>query len=250
MATKIPPMKMEKGNNISYPPTLDLTTPPYPMMERIEIPPTGCPPEINEHIRALAESIVPGIAPVYLDTYPEPYAERCECFPAVAKKIRRDGGTMQVGWQLWEKEGFFVEAEFHSVWKSETGELRDITPKGDDSTPEGKILFLADAQAQYEDMRKDNVRRNTCGNLLVDDFIKACEKISAIEKKGERASEPGKISIPISEFKILGKMEEIKDITLHMAAQGLSLSTACFCGSGKPYKKCHRRILKKYTEKD
>ncbi|WP_343523839.1 hypothetical protein [Pedobacter sp.] len=67
-------------------------------------------------------------SPFYLDVVPDPRSTVNGCFDNVEAKIRQDGGTKIVGWQIW-KTKHLIEAEFHGVWKKPTGEIIDITPK-------------------------------------------------------------------------------------------------------------------------
>jgi len=86
------------------------------------------PTSIDSHVEKLIFKICKTSTPVYLPIKPESYAEPLYCFPAVQEKIKRDGGQMILGWQIW-KGNFLVEGEFHAVWESPTKGLVDITPK-------------------------------------------------------------------------------------------------------------------------
>lgn len=174
------------------------------------------------------------LSSVYLDVIPEPYAKVVECFPAVVEKIRRDGGSQQLGWQIW-KTSLLVEAEFHAVWKSPNGELRDITPK---QLPIARILFLPDTRAGYIGAQVDNVRLNITGNRLVDDFIEISKAIFRIQNKGVRAFEY-EIRLTDQEAQLHHALLQMHSAIYAMAMQGLTRNDPCFCGSGKKYKRCH-----------
>ncbi|TQN59566.1 hypothetical protein FLX27_21885 [Agrobacterium tumefaciens] len=50
-----------------------------------------------------------------------------QCYANVCDYVTKHGGTSQMGWLLTAIPGKFVEATHHSVWRSPTGELFDVT---------------------------------------------------------------------------------------------------------------------------
>lgn len=50
------------------------------------------------------------------------------CYDNVAEYVRRNGGSIQYCYLLWESKKHIV-AEHHSIWRSPEGELIDITPQ-------------------------------------------------------------------------------------------------------------------------
>ncbi|WFS63568.1 hypothetical protein LF599_05225 [Pseudodesulfovibrio thermohalotolerans] len=54
------------------------------------------------------------------------------------KKIEQNGGSTIYGWKIWIMPKIFIEAEFHAIWQSETGDYVDITPNRDG---ENEIYF-------------------------------------------------------------------------------------------------------------
>ncbi len=198
------------------------------------------PETIDDDVRKLLKIIGTKYEPIYLDVFPESYAEVVECFQAVQKKILRDGGCQQLGWQIW-KTNNIVEAEFHAVWKSPTGELRDITPRHFDIP---KILFLPDPDAKYIGAQVDNIRLNISNNRLVDDFIEVCKAIFRILNKGNRKFD--------YEFVLTGEdanqyefMQQTKEGLSLMIKENLTRNSQCFCKSGNKYKHCHGNKLNK-----
>jgi len=109
-------------------------------------PPQTTPIEITPNIQEFLNRFI--CAPVWMDVRPEPYAVPNECFLNVAKKIARDGGFLQHGWVVWYAPGVILEAEFHGVWISPTGEMVDITPHDGES----RILFVPDHQRKWKGM--------------------------------------------------------------------------------------------------
>ena len=68
--------------------------------------------------------------------------EADNCHLNVWCQLRLLGGGVQHGWHLVQDPRHkFSEAIFHTVWRSETGELRDLTPRQDG---EKKIMFVPD----------------------------------------------------------------------------------------------------------
>ena len=44
-----------------------------------------------------------------------------DCFPLVECMVAREGGRLVLGWALWERPGFLIEAELHAVWQQPQG---------------------------------------------------------------------------------------------------------------------------------
>ena len=198
--------------------------------ERIYMTPTI----IDNHVEKLIKLLNTNTPPIYLNVTPEPYSQVTQCFTSVDEKIKRDGGSQVLGWQIW-KSDILVEAEFHAVWKSPNGDLQDITPKQIDIS---KILFLPDPKAQYVGSQVDNIRVNITQNKLIDDFIEISKAIFKMENKGNRAFE--------YELKLIGAeaqnykvLTQIKHALYSMITHGYNRNSTCFCHSGKKYKHCH-----------
>lgn len=65
-----------------------------------------------------------------------------ECHLNVLLKMIHERGDIQHGWILAEDaDQGFVEGQFHSVWKSPSGVLVDVTPRKD---MEHRVLFVPD----------------------------------------------------------------------------------------------------------
>jgi hypothetical protein len=202
------------------------------------------PSEIDDNVKRLVNMICPGSKPIYLPVEPESYAEVCECFPAIKEKISRDGGSQEFGWQIW-KTDFLMEAEFHAVWKSPGGELKDITPK---QMPVHKILFLLDPKVKYEGAQVDNIRINISGNQLVDDYIEISKAKFRLGNKGQRAFQH-KIELTEDETKIHEELRQLDVAISFMILQRKGRNSLCFCGSGNKYKHCHGKYLPKFLNR-
>lgn len=200
------------------------------------------PSEITKEIELLISKIGSKEKPVYVTCRPNPSSPQNECFPLVAARVKAEGGERVLGWQIWQGQ-LLVEAEFHAVWKTPTGELLDITPK---SQPFKQIFFLAVPRAKYEGKQINNIRLNITGNPLVDEFISVHDAVFRIENKGDRAFEY-QLSLSGKEANAHHKLSAAKPMLEMMALQGYTRNSACPCGSGEKYKICHGKIVKKFV---
>ena len=203
------------------------------------------PEKIDHRVNSLVEQIGASEEPLYIDVTPEPYAKIKECFSAVNNKVNKDGGSRQLGWQIWQIPGVIIEAEFHAVWKSPKGRLVDITPK---SKPINKILFIPDCNSKYDGAQRNNIRLNVSGNRLVDDFIRTSDAMHRLLNRGQRAYRR-EIDLSVDEAFTYRLLLNIKDMILKMAVAGKNVNTLCICGSGKEYQFCHGRILNELLKK-
>lgn len=203
------------------------------------------PEKIDNGVTTLVEQIGISEEPLYIDVTPEPYAEVKECFSAVSQKIDKDGGSSQLGWEIWQIPGIMIEAEFHAVWKSPKGKLLDITPK---SRPIDKILFIPDRNSKYDGAQRNNVRLNVSGKRLVDDYIRTSDAIHHLMNKGRRAYKR-EIDFSDDEAITYQLLMKIKIMILKMALADKNINTLCICGSGKKYQFCHGRILSELLKK-
>ncbi|MCE1181464.1 MAG: SEC-C domain-containing protein [Rhodocyclales bacterium] len=198
---------------------------------------TRTPLEVTKQLIALAAKVAPGKMPVYVSVHPEPDALVNECFHNVAAKIKKDGGAIVYGWQLWEWPNVLVEGEFHAIWRSPEGNLVDVTPKADN---EERGLFVPDERRAYRGVSIDNVRVALRDDLLIYHFIKISEEIVKVMNRGERAQQFGYVGIPADEIEPL---LQFQNLTREMLRRGLRAHDNCLCGSGKKYKRCHGKLL-------
>ncbi len=179
-------------------------------------------------------------APIKVRVLAETYSIPDFCFPNVAEKIKRDGGESVFGWQVWSHP-FFIEAEFHAIWKSPDGELIDTTPK---KKQVDEIIFLKDHTRTYEGRQVNNVRVNTTNNNLVEDYFELWDAKFRLLNKEERAANN-------YEIKLVG-LDAEKYRFLESSIAGVEVmiyrndnrGSGCFCGSGKKYKNCHGMDLR------
>lgn len=205
------------------------------------------PNKITPAVRILLNKINATHEEIYLSVEPEEDAVVSDCFPSVQKKVEQYGGKMIMGWQIWETK-HLVEAECHAVWEDENGELHDITPKPFNID---KILFVEDANLEYEEKQIDSIRINKSKINLVDDLIDVCKAIHRFDNKGERADLFDLTDVLNEEQKNhRGYLIELKDYINFMLEKGNNNKSLCLCGSELKFIDCHGYNLKKRIEKD
>lgn len=135
---------------------------------------------------------------------PTPNKSLNDCFPIVAEQVVAKGGQQIYGWALWELPGVFIEAEFHSVWKSPEGDAVDIVPR---LRPFTAIAFVPDASRRYENRQVDNIRKQLVNDNDVKRFLFLCKRRFAILNAGERALQHALI-LPKAEMRELDANEK------------------------------------------
>jgi hypothetical protein len=201
-----------------------------PMLNELLL--TTTPKSITPDVLALCRDLVQVGTPVYLPVQVEPYAEENECFAAVLKKVKVDGGSIQHGWTIWQFGDWMVEGEFHAVWRSPQGDLLDISPK---PAGEKSILFLPDFKLIYRGQRRDNLRRPLIKNQLISDYITVARKFFLMFNGLKTASIDHEIAL---------LMASCQEVSKQMLMAGMSANDGCLCKSGKRYKNCHGKIIK------
>lgn len=136
------------------------------------------------HALEFSLSIAPDTQAFGVPCQPMPDKSLDDCFPIVAEQVVARGGQQIFGWALWELPGVFIEAEFHSVWKSPEGDVVDIVPR---SRPFTEIAFVPDASRRYENRQVDNIRKQLVIDNDVKRFLFLCKRRFAILNAGERA---------------------------------------------------------------
>ncbi len=192
----------------------------------------------DERLQALIKKIKSSFEPMYVPVMPEKYAIVNECFPNVDEKVKKDGGEIVYGWQLW-KGTLITEAEYHAVWKSPAGELVDITPK---QPPIKEILFIQDDNVKYTGVQIDNIRIRNNNNLVINDYIDVHRALFRLMNKGERA-QSYKLSFTEREMQLYSALREMAfNLEMFAISEG-NLDSQCYCNSGYKYDNCHRNKL-------
>jgi hypothetical protein len=139
---------------------------------------TQHPPEkIDSQIVAFCGQLCPATKPQFVPVRPEADAKILDCYPNVAAKVARDGGSQVFGWQISVAPHLFLEAQFHSVWRSPEGRLLDITREELGHT---KILFLEDPHRSYTGTRVPHERFSLGPEDLVSRFCELADKSQVI----------------------------------------------------------------------
>jgi hypothetical protein len=119
-------------------------------MMTYRLPTETTPAAISTAITDLCHRLVLGGVPQFVSVRPTERATKGECIDNVAQFIAHHAGQRVLGWCIWERPGICLNAEFHAVWQSPEGTMRDITPKPDG---EDRILFLPDPRIVWQGKR-------------------------------------------------------------------------------------------------
>ena len=190
---------------------------------------TRTPIRISPTVLKFCNQIVAEPELCFLNVIPSNWAIVNECFVNVERKIAKDGGSLQYGWQIWEWPLVMLEAEFHAVWVSPNGSLVDITPK---QIPTTNILFLIDPIRQYYGQQVNNFRFPLQDNALIREYIKVCDEIYCEMNRGDMKTYHGSVAIP----ERLLRQKSLLSHRLMKIQPGRN--DLCICGSGIKFKKC------------
>ena len=200
------------------------------------------PAGMSGPLTALCKSIVPDRTPLYINVRPLNGAQPDECFPLVQNQVATYGGYLIVGWTLWELPAIFVEAEFHAVWRSPTGEFVDITPK---KSPTSRILFLEDPSRRYEGCQVNNVRWVISKAPVIIEYLATLDAKFELLNRGERAHHHGEIRLEDREAAEFGTIQTklaLLQSQLNSHLPSFGPYSPCWCGSGKKVKWCHKDL--------
>ena len=151
------------------------------------------PSREEPHVAAFCDEVVPGGSPIEVACRPRLNRPQRECFPIVEEQIASVAGAMVTGWAVWERPKVFIEAEFHAVWQSPSGELLDLTPR---PLMSSHILFLVDTRTKYDGRQIDNVRKPLIKDNDLKRFLFIFRRQFEIMNKGDLAFQNGPISLP------------------------------------------------------
>jgi hypothetical protein len=98
----------------------------------------------------------------------------------VPRHVATFGGQVQYGWIIWSDPRIYIEAEFHTVWRTPLGELIDITPT---VSGEDQILFLPDNKIVYEHKLVKNIIKPLVDTPEIRAMIKGAELRFRIKSK-------------------------------------------------------------------
>ena len=139
------------------------------------------------------------------------------------------------GWKIWEWYGVMIEAEFHVVWRTVEGTLKDVTPN---ALPFDRVLFLPEASLVYQEKQVENIRQPLISDRRIKEFIKAASDEFALLNAGDRAE---KFEVALSKEEV----QSLRNLQLKRAQLASLIDRTppgrnelCRCGSGRKYKHC------------
>ena len=159
-----------------------------------------------------------------------------ECVKNVENYIKLHRGEKVFGWKIWEWYGIMIEAEFHTVWRSPSGELQDITPE---DQPFKRVLFLQDTTLEYKEEQVDNIRKPLNDSPDVEEYIKAHQSLFEFMNRGDRKSQHGEIDLTNEEMTEWSEVQRnILKLEMKITDSVPKRNDLCRCGSGIKSKKC------------
>ena len=114
----------------------------------------------------------------FIPVKPRLSSEIDDCFEDVRLHVKKHGGKMVVGWQIWLWDNVMAEAIFHAVWQSHSGQLIDVSYKEEG---EEMIMFLRDDTRKYEGKRVPSIRVPVSKHESVLRFVKASDELQKYE---------------------------------------------------------------------
>ena len=199
--------------------------------------PRECTPQkIHSCVSALCAGINATTIPFFVPVAPEPGEPTNECFLTVRKKVRTHGGSLVHGWRLLEVPGIFVEAEFHGVWLSPSGDYIDVTPSQPGNS---QTLFLPDPEKVFDEVtfsRRDNIRLAIKNHPAVHAFLAHCGKIYQYEEAHTDPANPQRFKVDQQEYAQLQLRKT--ELQMQIAQIPCGRNDPCRCGSGLKHKKC------------
>ena len=194
------------------------------------VAPVGLPQRILDFCKTISIE-----QPVLLSVTPEPFSQVAECFNNVAMQVESEGGEAVHGWLIWDWPAVFTEAEFHAIWKSPAGTLKDITPTFDG---EQQVVFLPDHSRSFLGRRVDSIRVPANENKMIKDFIGLCE---AYHLRFGQVRDGAQLEG--LEANLYTGAAQAKEFLLDAIRAGANRNAPCQCGRRERYKRCHEPKL-------
>jgi len=198
---------------------------------------THTPLKIDEELIDFCNSIVQNASPVFLEIEPELTAQVNDCFKNVEMFIELNGGNIQYGWTIWTWPRLFSEAEFHAVYVSDDGAMKDITPS---VFNDKRRLFLPDNKAVYDGAQIQNIFQPLCDDSLVYNLDRLNQLYFHITNEGDLKYRSGKINSNEIDIEKINEINHMKSSILRDLSHKYKVlpNDPCPCSSGKKYKKC------------
>ena len=182
---------------------------------------------ISKQILGFCNEIDASNEPLYVPVRPDVHADFNECFRNVAIHITEHSGQIKYGWIIWEEPELWLNAEFHAVWISSTGEFINITPKVDG---ESRILFLPDSKRCFQGPPVENRRKLLVDTELTRRWMWREHNVSLIKEKHFQNGAVNHESFHAERDRWLESN--------YSTRPKIGRNERCLCGSGKKFKAC------------
>ena len=185
----------------------------------------------------------------------DPGAQESHCYQNVRDKVAREGGTIQLGWAVWQHSSLFIEAEPHAVF--DPGNSKpwiDCTPNAfPDGTACREILFIPGNDEESYNFENtvipDNIRVPLVDDPRVSEALSLSSEKTALLNKVPKEWVSGQLVYHYPPDLWLHIQQIELRIAMLLAAansraqpsksrQKIGRNSACPCGSGKKYKRC------------
>ena len=142
----------------------------------------GLMTEVTKDLQAFQKTMPATKKPIIIKVDVLPDAVTNDCFVNVEKKIAACGGSIVHGWRVYQVPRAYLEAEFHAVWKSPQGFMRDVS----DCYGLGEVVFVPDLKRVFTGKCVVNIFFALSNRKEVTDYITAAtaynrEKVAAQE---------------------------------------------------------------------
>lgn len=145
-----------------------------------------------QHVLRFCRFVVKRQKPLTVPLQPMPGQAQRDCFAIVEKQVASLGGQRLLGWAIWELPGVFLQAEFHAIWGSPSGELLDLTPR---PFPCRSITFIRDPHREYEGRQVDSIRQPLVIDVDVFHYLLLERQMFGILNTGDLAYQHGQVQL-------------------------------------------------------
>ena len=167
------------------------------------------PNKDKKHVKQFISDNFPHLKAGYVSHIPLSGKPENECIDTVKEYIKDNGGTLILGWAIWEEPNVLIEAEFHAIWMSPEGDFFDISPRSSLGNLK-RTLFIQDTSIDYKGKQIDNIRKPISRDPRVKRYIQLSEEYFSEINKGDLAFKYGEIKATPEIIKIREEMDEIK----------------------------------------
>lgn len=205
--------------------------------EQMKFNPTNTPAKLTADILDGCRKLVPGAKPVFVQRQPAPDAQVNKCSLNVRRYLAESQGTMVLGWDISVWENVLLDCIGHAVVQIEAG-LLCVSPS---KYGETSLLFLPDDSLEFDFddsmARMPSKRIALSSKPEVQQFIDVEAEELVIRSKYAVSS--GQISVRGADASALQQLGLRKQkLTLTILLNTTLSRSACFCGSGRQFRKC------------